>query len=63
MVGLGFTGNFVGIVRYAYAERINSNFRARVLVEQFNRVAQTAGGGVVPVTESSGQDENFFHGR
>jgi len=34
---------------------------ARVFVAQFNRVAQTAGGGVVPVTEPGGQDEDFLH--
>jgi adenylate cyclase len=37
------------------------DFGARVFIEQFNRVTQTAGGGVVPVTESGRQNEDFFH--
>ena len=39
------------------------DLRARVFIQQFDGVAQTAGGGVVPVTESGRQDENLFHGR
>ncbi len=46
----------------AVGEQIH-DFGARVLVEHFNRVAQTACGGVVPVTESSGQYKDFFHGQ
>jgi hypothetical protein len=34
--------------------------KACVLVAQFNRVAQAVRGGVVPVTESGGQDEDFL---
>ncbi len=34
---------------------------ARVLVGELNGVAQAAGGGVVAITKSSGQNEDFFH--
>jgi hypothetical protein len=47
----------------AVGEQIE-NFRARLLIHQLNGIAQTAGGGVMAVTESGGQNEDFLlHGR
>ena len=56
---IGFAGE--GVERAVAVGEEVEDFGARVFIEQFNRVAQTAGGGVVPVTESGRQDEDLFH--